>query len=298
MLRIVTTFAFLLGSAVFLQAKPVESYRPWFYQEPIQEPAQKAVRKIKDKKVAWPPKRAKVVQRASKGLRRAKPVKLVALPPQAPQPKEEAKDLGSPAPAPELPPVLRGSFDPFGNIIDGFKRFLERTSQLIQGHTMTIQGIETSLGWLHPDFREKLAKAIFQAKSEGYDRIGVFSAYRKPNLGIGGFGDKSLSCHAYGLAVDMAGIGRPCSKEAKRWHEIARAHGVYGPYGHCNGAEWNHMQMVPQKVCGAFAFIRKTITGTGPKDTTVMWKAGSQLAKAGTRPASPLKKKVQVAVRH
>ena len=69
----------------------------------------------------------------------------------------------------------------------------------------------------------------------------VFSACRPARLGIGGFADKRKSLHAYGLAVDVVGIGGPCSIDAKRWHKIAQRNGVHGPYGPCNRAEFNHM---------------------------------------------------------
>ena len=42
----------------------------------------------------------------------------------------------------------------------------------------------------------------------------MFSAYRPPAFGVGGFSDKFNSLHTYGLAVDMQGIGRPGSPEA------------------------------------------------------------------------------------
>jgi hypothetical protein len=46
---------------------------------------------------------------------------------------------------------------------------------------------------------------------------GVFSAYRPPAFGVGGFSDKFNSLHTYGLAVDMRGIGTPGSAEAELW---------------------------------------------------------------------------------
>ena len=156
---------------------------------------------------------------------------------------------------------------------------------------MHMQGMEKSLGWLEPEFRKKLAKAIYQARREGFTNIGVFSAYRQPNMGVGGFGNKYLSCHSYGLAVDVSGIGGPGSKQAIRWHQIAKENGIYGPYGPHNGAEWNHMQAVPDKVCG-IASLRKTITGAGPKDPEKMWAASKTLA------TQPSVKKIRMARRH
>ena len=158
---------------------------------------------------------------------------------------------------------------------------------------MSLQGMEKSLGWLEPKFRENLAKAIYQARQEGFDKIGVFSAYRQPNMGVGGYSDKFVSCHSYGLAVDMANIGAPGSKQAIRWHQIAKQNGIYGVYGPHNGAEWNHMQAVPQKGCGDYAGLRKTITGAGPKDPEKMWAAAKSLTAE-----SPRKSRVRLASRH
>ncbi len=166
---------------------------------------------------------------------------------------------------------------PSWGIFDVFREFLERTP--VRGGTMQRQGFDVALGYLHPLFRERLARAIWQAQGEGFYKIGVFSGYRKPSLGVGGFGNKELSCHAYGLAVDMAGIGGPGSRQAIRWHEIARDNGIYCPYGPYSGAEWNHCQLVPHKVCGSYAVLRKTITRNGPKDPVAMWKASDDLPK-------------------
>ncbi len=166
---------------------------------------------------------------------------------------------------------------PSWGIFDVFREFLERTP--VRGGTMQRQGFDVALGYLHPLFRERLARAIWQAQGEGFYNIGVFSGYRKPSLGVGGFGNKELSCHAYGLAVDMAGIGGPGSRQAIRWHEIARDNSIYCPYGPYNGAEWNHCQLVPHKVCGSYAVLRKTITRDGPKDPEAMWKASADLPK-------------------
>lgn len=302
MLRIALALVLLLGSTALTQAKPQakpqENYRPWFYQEPLASEktrwtikAKKAVRIQKVKKATTEPRKAKRKPVAKK-------TQVTALPPpkvpveivQAP-PKPETMAPDDPPTLPALPKVLQGSFDPFGNIIDGFKRFLKDTSQFIQGHTMTMQGMEKSLGWLEPKFRENLAKAIYQARQEGFTNIGVFSGYRQPNMGVGGFGNKYLSCHSYGLAVDMANIGGPGSRQAIRWHQIARENGIFCPYGPHNGAEWNHCQAVPNRVCGNYAGLRSTITGAGPKDPEKMWAAAKNLAKEIVR-------KTRVASRH
>ena len=60
----------------------------------------------------------------------------------------------------------------------------------------------------------------------------------RPHFGVGGFADKFHSLHTYGLAVDLHGIGRPGSPEARRfWHGIAAKNGVVCPYGPRSRAE-------------------------------------------------------------
>ena len=68
---------------------------------------------------------------------------------------------------------------------------------------MTLQGAELAIGRLHPEFVVRLANAIREARSAGLPFAGVFSAYRPPAFGVGGFSDKFNSLHTYGLAVDM-----------------------------------------------------------------------------------------------
>ena len=102
---------------------------------------------------------------------------------------------------------------------------------------MTLQGAELAIGRLHPEFVVRLANAIREARSAGLPLAGVFSAYRPPAFGVGGFSDKFNSLHTYGLAVDMQGIGRPGSPEAQLWHETAARNGVVCPYGPRDRAE-------------------------------------------------------------
>src|SRR5258708_14957960 len=73
------------------------------------------------------------------------------------------------------------------------------------GWTMTRQGPELAIGRLHPEFVHRLAEAIREARQAGLSYAGVFSAYRPPAFGIGGFSGKVNSLHTYGLAVDMSG---------------------------------------------------------------------------------------------
>src|SRR5262245_18230183 len=58
------------------------------------------------------------------------------------------------------------------------------------GGTMTRQGPELAIGRLHPEFVTRLAAAIRDARSAGMEEVGVFSAYRPPAFGVGGFKDK------------------------------------------------------------------------------------------------------------
>ena len=175
-------------------------------------------------------------------------------------------------PLPELPdiPVI-------APLLDAIRAFLDATA--LEGQTMEIQGKDVAIGWLHPDFGARLAAALKEAKEAGFEDIGVFSGYRKPALGVGGYKDKAQSCHAYGLAVDMYGIGRPRSQQSKKWYEIATKNGLYNPYGPNHRVEWNHYQGIPEKGCGRFPQLRETITKAGPGDLQTMWRAGSRFIK-------------------
>jgi hypothetical protein len=105
----------------------------------------------------------------------------------------------------------------------------------------------------------------------------VFSAYRPPAFGVGGFSDKFNSLHTYGLAVDMRGIGSPGSPEAQLWHQIAARNGVVCPYGPRDRAEWNHCQPTSVKMILAANPLRETVTPTGPSDLESMFEAGDPM---------------------
>jgi hypothetical protein len=139
------------------------------------------------------------------------------------------------------------------------------------GYTMVRQGVEVAIGRLHPDFIVKLADAVRLARAAGMSSAGVFSAYRPPAFGVGGFGDKFNSLHSYGLAADMTGIGSARSRFARLWQGIVARVGLYLPYGPNNRAEFNHTQLVPTKM--APSFLRATITAREPKDLQRMWLA-------------------------
>src|SRR5262249_50941318 len=145
------------------------------------------------------------------------------------------------------------------------------------GYTMTLQGPELAIGRLHPEFAVRLKHAIREARSAGLASAAIFSAYRPPAFGVGGFHDKFNSLHTYGLAVDMRGIGQPGSPEAQLWHAIAAKNGVVCPYGPYDRAEWNHCQPTSIKIITAGNPLRETVSATGPLDLAIMFEAGGPM---------------------
>ena len=89
--------------------------------------------------------------------------------------------------------------------VEAARRYLVETAT--PGATMQLQGPELAMSRLHPTFVVRLAGAIREARAAGLSEVGCFSAYRPPAFGVGGFKDRWLSTHSYGLACDMAGIG-------------------------------------------------------------------------------------------
>ena len=156
------------------------------------------------------------------------------------------------------------------------------------GYTMTRQGPELAIGRLHPEFAIRLANAVREARDGGLPMAGIFSAYRPPAFGVGGFSDKFNSLHTYGLAVDMHGIGRPGSPEATRWHEVAAKHGVVCPYGARNRAEWNHCQPTSLKIVLADNPLRETVTAHGPLSLESMFEAGDSVLAIEESAAGPI----------
>jgi hypothetical protein len=145
------------------------------------------------------------------------------------------------------------------------------------GYTMTLQGSEVAIGRLHPEFAARLEHAIRQARSAGLQFAAIFSAYRPPAFGVGGFSDKFNSLHTYGLAVDMRGIGSPGSPEAELWHQIAAKNGVVCPYGPRDPAEWNHCQPTSVKIILTDNPLRQTVSPAGPFDLENMFELGNLL---------------------
>ena len=139
---------------------------------------------------------------------------------------------------------------------------------------------------LHPEFVRRLAAAIAEARAAGLPFAGLFSAYRPPAFGIGGFADKFHSLHTYGLAVDVTGIGAPGTSSALLWHEIAARNGVICPYGPHNPVEWNHCQPTWVKHASDNS-LRETVTADGPVSLEGMFEVGySLIATSGILGAS------------
>ena len=173
--------------------------------------------------------------------------------------------MGVPAYAIETDPTARA------------RAFLIETAT--PGYTMTRQGPERAIGRLHPEFVSRLAAAIAEART-GLPFAGIFSAYRPPAFGIGGFVDKFHSLHTYGLAVDVTGIGAPGTASVLLWHEIAARHGVICPYGPHNLVEWNHCQPTWVKIILPDNPLRDTVTTDGPISLEGMFEVGYSLIAA------------------
>jgi hypothetical protein len=162
------------------------------------------------------------------------------------------------------------------------------------GYTMMLQGPELAIERLHPEFAVRLANAIREARDSGLSSAGIFSAYRPPAFGVGGFADKFNSLHSYGLAVDLTGIGGPGSPEAQHWHETASRNGVVCPYGPNNRTEWNHCQPTGLKIVGAHNPLRDTITADGPLSLEDMFEVGDAIIENATVSADNIPNDVPV----
>ncbi len=183
----------------------------------------------------------------------------------------------------EIQNLMPKNLSPAQEIVNEARAYLIRTSTQQQeqcvGDTMARQGVEVAIGRLHPIMAVRVARSIQRARSEGIPAC-VFSAFRPPAFGVGGFSDKYNSAHAYGIAVDFGGIDRPGSKTARRFQEVAASNGLYSLYGPGDRAEWNHYQLIPVQRVAPSNPLRDTITATGPKDEIAMWtKSGVPLEK-------------------
>jgi hypothetical protein len=155
------------------------------------------------------------------------------------------------------------------DVIDEAKHYLVDTAT--PGGTMSHQGVKWTIEQLHPVFAVRLARAIWVNRQKG-GHASVFSAYRKPGLGVGGFADKFNSFHSYGLAVDMTGIGSPGSAAHQAWCLTAHANGLVDPYR--AAVEFNHFQLVPKTIVAQSSPMRRLVSAArGPIDKVKMWLA-------------------------
>ena len=184
-------------------------------------------------------------------------------------------------------PACGGTRSTLAEIAEARAYLLETASP---GYTMTLQGPEVAISRLHPEFAVRLESAIREARNAGLPFAGIFSAYRPPVFGVGGFSDKFHSLHTYGLAVDMRGIGRPGSPEAQLWHQIAAKNGVVCPYGPRDRAEWNHCQPTSIKIILADNPLRQTVNSEGPSDLEAMFEVGSSIIEEVASAAEALSK--------
>lgn len=262
-------------------------------QEPPQAPIKVAERKIgalEQELAEMRRELAEVRERIGRPAWDGIPIPFVSIGRPRPQAEEAPSlpDLRGPLSAPAAPgPQPAATLGPLEEL-DRATAYLARTAT--PGFTMLRQGIAVALGRLHPEFRLKLADAVRRARAAGLARAGVFSAYRPPAFGVGGFSDKFNSLHSYGLAADVTGIGSPGSSAARLWKRIVDSSGLFLPYGPNNRAEFNHTQLVPTRM--APAFLRRTITASGPRDLRGMWLA------SGVRADVPAESPISSALLH
>lgn len=182
-------------------------------------------------------------------------------------------DMRQPLQEPAAPVVVSSD----DSLVAAALAYLKSTA--VPGYTMTRQGPDVALGRLHPAFVMRLAEAIRWAREHGLPHAGIYSAYRPPAFGVGGFGNKFFSMHSYGLAADMTGIGGP---GAHIWQNAVQIAGLYLPYGVNNRAEFNHTQLLSSKM--AWMALRRTITASAPKNLREMWMASGVKAYVPAEP--------------
>jgi hypothetical protein len=146
------------------------------------------------------------------------------------------------------------------------------------GVTMSRLGPVDAVAKLHPVFVVRLAAAIKEARASGLPNAACYSAFRPPAFGVGGWRDKFGSLHAYGLACDIDGIGRPGSEQSKHWNQIATEHQLYNPFfGTKIWWEWQHYQPTGIAAISPDMPLRETITADGPVDIERTWEAAQAL---------------------
>lgn len=141
-----------------------------------------------------------------------------------------------------------------------------------ESETISRQSPIVAIGRLVPEFVSRLAAAFRDAEMAGLNPC-VQSAYRPPGYGIGGFSNKYVSAHSYGLAADICGLDGPGEHAAILFRKIAAQHGVYSPYSVNSRSEFNHFEPTHERlVLDAVPSLRGTITADGPRDLERMWK--------------------------
>ena len=123
----------------------------------------------------------------------------------------EAQSIGAPTCDAENVGVTQVSSSPIVEMplteIAAARNYLIETAS--PGYTMARQGPELAIGRLNPEFVIRLANAVREARQAGLASVGVFSAYRPPAFGVGGFLDKFHSLHTYGLDTALGGLALP-----------------------------------------------------------------------------------------
>lgn len=100
---------------------------------------------------------------------------------------------------------------------------------------------------LSPTFAVRMADAIHEAREAGLN-VGVMSAFRTGDTTGSRYDAEGLSLHDKGGAIDVSGLDGPNGPATKQWAEIAAKHGIHNPYGVGNEREFNHWQMIPDKL--------------------------------------------------
>ena len=100
---------------------------------------------------------------------------------------------------------------------------------------------------LSPTFAVRMADAIHEAREAGLN-VGVMSAFRTGDTTGSRYDAEGFSLHDKGGAIDVSGLDGPNGPATKQWAEIAAKHGIHNPYGVGNEREFNHWQMIPDKL--------------------------------------------------
>lgn len=160
------------------------------------------------------------------------------------------------------------------------------------GGTMSRDGVANNIAKLHPVFVLRTAAVIRKARAAGLPNAGLYSAYRAPGWGVGGFRDKFNSLHGVGMAGDFHGIGRPGSPEAKKFFEIAHGELLFNPYGWRHRKEHNHFQITLTKAVAKGTPLRATITAKGPIVLERMWQVAEAIIRNApwAGPAPPVRR--------